>query len=135
MFAAGRELHDADGVALIPMAANLDVRKGSDASILIFRRGTIDAALMAANPKLKLIQRIGARADSLDLKAAAARGILVSCLPRRTLQYTAEHAKSRATLTPPLKSPSALISLRKIGIGKSSFASNRDPTQEVDSHK
>ena len=44
-------------------------------------------------------------------------------------------AKSRATLTPPLKSPSALISLRKIGIGKSSFASNRDPTQEVDSHK
>jgi len=30
-------------------------------------------------------------------------------------------------LTPPLKSPSALISLRKIGIGKSSFASNRDP--------
>jgi len=28
-------------------------------------------------------------------------------------------------LTPPLKSPSALISLRKIGIGKSSFASNR----------
>jgi hypothetical protein len=44
-------------------------------------------------------------------------------------------AKSRATLTPPLKSPSALISLRKIGIGKSSFASDRDPTQEVDSHK
>jgi hypothetical protein len=44
-------------------------------------------------------------------------------------------AKSRATLTPHLKSPSALISLRKIAIGKSSFASNRDPTQEVDSHK
>jgi phosphoglycerate dehydrogenase-like enzyme len=92
VFEAGRVLHEADGVALIPMAAKLDLRKGSDASILIFRRGNIDAALMAANPKLKLIQRIGARADSIDLKAAAAGGILVSCLPRRTLQYTAEHA-------------------------------------------
>ena len=89
---AGRGLHEADGVSLIPMAAKLDLRKGSDASILIFRRGTIDAALMDANPKLKLIQRIGARPDSIDLKAAAARGILVSCVPRRTLQYTAEHA-------------------------------------------
>src|SRR5450755_1092572 len=89
---AGRGLHEADGVSLIPMAAKLDLRKGSDASILIFRRGTIDATLMDANPKLKLIQRIGARPDSIDLKAAATRGILVSCLPRRTLQYTAEHA-------------------------------------------
>src|SRR5664279_3791107 len=88
----GRGLHEADGVSLIPMAAKLDLRNGSDASILIFRRGTIDAALMDANPKLKLIQRIGARPDSIDLKAAAARGIQVSLLPRRTLQYTAEHA-------------------------------------------
>jgi phosphoglycerate dehydrogenase-like enzyme len=92
VYAAGRGLHEADGVTLVPMAAKLDLRKGSDASILIFRRGTIDAALMDANPKLKLIQRIGARADSIDLGAAAARGIVVSCLPRRTLQYTAEHA-------------------------------------------
>ena len=30
-------------------------------------------------------------------------------------------AKSRATLTPPLKSPSALISLRNIGIGRFIF--------------
>jgi phosphoglycerate dehydrogenase-like enzyme len=92
VFAAGHGLHEADGVTLIPMAAKLDLRQGSDISILIFRRGIIDAALMAANPKLKLIQRIGARRDSIDLAAAAAKGIAVSCLPRRTLQYTAEHA-------------------------------------------
>ena len=92
VFAAGRGLHEADGVTLIPMAANVDVRKGTDASILIFRRGTIDAGLMAAHPKLKLIQRIGGRSESIDLAAAAARGILVSCLPRPSLQYTAEHA-------------------------------------------
>ncbi len=59
---------------------------------MIFRRGTIDAALMDANPKLKLIQRIGARADAIDLAAAAERNIPVSCVPRRVLQYTAEHA-------------------------------------------
>jgi phosphoglycerate dehydrogenase-like enzyme len=92
VLAAGRGLRETDGVALVPMAAKLDVRKGSDASILIFRRGVIDAALMDANPKLKLIQRIGARADAVDLKAAAAKGILVSCVPRQTIQYTAEHA-------------------------------------------
>jgi phosphoglycerate dehydrogenase-like enzyme len=90
--AAGHGLHEADGVSLVPMTAKLDVRAGSDASILIFRRGVIDAALIAANPKLKLIQRIGARADAIDLKAAAAKGILVSCIPRQTIQYTAEHA-------------------------------------------
>ena len=81
-----------DGVSLIPMSAKLDLRKGSDAAILIFRRGSIDAALMDANPNLKLIQRIGARADAIDLAAAAQRGILVSCVPRATLQLTAEHA-------------------------------------------
>src|SRR5450432_4848727 len=91
VYAAGRGLHETDGVALIPMSAKIDVRKGTDASILIFRRGTIDARLMDANP-LKLIQRIGGRADSIDLDAAAARGILVSCLPRPSLQFTAEHA-------------------------------------------
>jgi phosphoglycerate dehydrogenase-like enzyme len=90
--AKGQGLQEADGVTLVPMSAKLDLRKGSDASILIFRRGTIDETLMAANPKLKLIQRIGGRPDPIDLKAAAARGIKVSCVPRKTLQYTAEHA-------------------------------------------
>ena len=92
IYTAGRGLHPGDGVSLIPMAAKRDVRQGTDAAILIFRRGTIDAALMDANPKLKLIQRIGARADAIDLAAASQRGILVSCVPRATLQLTAEHA-------------------------------------------
>lgn len=92
VYAAGRGLHEPDGVSLIPMAAKLDIHKGSDASILIFRRGSIDAAMMDANPRLKLIQRMGARSDGIDLAAAAARDILVSCLPRPVLHYTAEHA-------------------------------------------
>src|SRR3954454_5552893 len=48
----GDGLHQADGVSLIPMSAKLDLAKGSDAFILIFRRGSIDAALMDANPEL-----------------------------------------------------------------------------------
>ena len=92
VYDAGRGLHPQDGVSLIPMSAKVDVKAGTDAAILIFRRGTIDAALMDANPKLKLIQRIGARAEAIDLKAAAQRSILVSCVPRATLQLTAEHA-------------------------------------------
>jgi phosphoglycerate dehydrogenase-like enzyme len=47
---------------------------------------------MEANPKLRLIQRLGARADAIDLAAAKKRGIQVSCVPRATLQLTAEHA-------------------------------------------
>ena len=92
VLALGHRLHAADGVSLIPMSAKVDIRKGSDAAILIFRRGQIDAALMDANPKLKLIQRMGARPDPVDLAAAKARGIAVSCLPRPVLQLTAEHA-------------------------------------------
>ncbi len=92
VYAHGHGLHPDDGVSLIPMSAKLDLRKGSEADILIFRRGAIDAAFMDANPKLKLIQRLGARADAIDLAAAAKRGIQVSCVPRATLQLTAEHA-------------------------------------------
>src|SRR4029078_4660047 len=81
--ALGTGLHESDGVSLVPMSAKLDLRKGSEADILIFRRGAIDAACLDANPKLRLIQRLGARADAIDLAAAAKRGILVSCVPRR----------------------------------------------------
>ena len=63
----------------------------ADASVAIFRRGEIDRAFMTRHPRLKLIQRLGERTDGIDLAAAAERGIRVSCLPRRTLLYTAEH--------------------------------------------
>jgi phosphoglycerate dehydrogenase-like enzyme len=90
VYKAANGLHSEDGVELLP--GNVDVRKGTEASVLIFRRGSIDAALLDANPNLKLIQRIGERADMIDLAAAAKRGVAVSCLPRPSLQYTAEHA-------------------------------------------
>ena len=54
VYALGDGLHARDSVALIPMSAKVDLRKGSDAAILIFRRGSIDSALMDSNPKLKV---------------------------------------------------------------------------------
>ena len=93
VFAAGRGLHEADGVSLIPMSAKLDLRQGSDASILIFRRGS--------DRRRADRRQSEAQTDPAHRRAAATastsrpprrKGILVSCLPRRTLQYTAEHA-------------------------------------------
>lgn len=64
----------------------------ADASVLIFRRGAITKELLASYPRLKLIQRLGERADDIDVAAAEARGVYVSCFPRLTVQLTAEHA-------------------------------------------
>ena len=92
IYSAGNGLHESDGVHLIPLSANLNLHNGSDASILILRRGVVDAGLIARNPKLKLIQRIGGRSDGIDVAAAIQRRIAVSCWPRPTHHYTAEHA-------------------------------------------
>ncbi|MGO4833194.1 2-hydroxyacid dehydrogenase, partial [Rhizobiaceae sp. 2RAB30] len=62
-----------------------------DADVVVFRRGRIDADLLACAPKLKLVQRIGESSHPIDLHAARARGIAVSCLPRPTLTHVAEH--------------------------------------------
>src|SRR5437879_1643656 len=62
-----------------------------DATAVLFRRGEVNRQLLARHPNLKLIQRLGERSQGIDLEAAAERGIRVSCLPRRTLHYTAEH--------------------------------------------
>jgi len=62
-----------------------------DASVVILRRGSVSSDLLASAPNLRLIQRLGARSESIDLFAAKAAGVAVSCLPRPTLVYTAEH--------------------------------------------
>jgi phosphoglycerate dehydrogenase-like enzyme len=90
VFALGRGLHAQDGVAVLPPGR--DSSRGGEAMVAIFRRGVVDRAFFAANPKLMLVQRIGERSDGIDVAAAAERGVAVSCLPRRTLYYAAEHA-------------------------------------------
>lgn len=62
------------------------------ADIIILRRAEISAEVIGRAGKLRLVQRLGGRPEGVDLAAAARQGVAVSCLPRRTLAYTAEHA-------------------------------------------
>ena len=92
VYRLGAGLHPSDGVSVAEAKNPSGARDGNDTEILVFRRGSVTAAMMDAQPRLRLIQRLGERSDSIDLDAARARNVRVSCLPRRTLIYTAEHA-------------------------------------------
>lgn len=83
-------LREQDGAAVT--LATTDPKAAVDATVLAFRRGAVTAATMDSAPGLRLIQRLGARPEGIDLAAAERRGIAVSCLPRRSLALTAEHA-------------------------------------------
>lgn len=63
-----------------------------EAEAIVFRRGRVPRALIEAAPDLRLIQRLGESPAGIDLQAARECGVEVSCLPRRTLRLTAEHA-------------------------------------------
>lgn len=92
VYRLGAGLHSSDGVSVADPNDLSGGVQGSDAEILVFRRGEVTASVMDAHPRLRLVQRLGERSDVIDLDAARARRIRVSCLPRRTLIYTAEHA-------------------------------------------
>jgi len=62
------------------------------ADVVLFRRAEVTARVLDAARGLKLVQRLGERPDGIDLGAAHRLGIPVSCVPRRSLVYTAEHA-------------------------------------------
>ena len=91
VYGTAHGLHPSDDVTVPGLAATPQEIRDANPSVIIFRRGTVDAALMDACSNLKLIQRMGERSDGIDLAAAKARKIHVSCIPRLTLIYTAEH--------------------------------------------
>ncbi len=62
-----------------------------EADAIVYRRAAITGAVIGRAPRLRLIQRLGGRAQGVDLAAATRAGVAVSCLPRRTLIFTAEH--------------------------------------------
>jgi phosphoglycerate dehydrogenase-like enzyme len=85
----GAGLRYRDGVA-IELAGPSGPPVGT--SIIAFRRGAVGAETIGNCPDLRLIQRLGEDCDPIDRGAAAALGVEVSCLPRRTLRHTADHA-------------------------------------------
>jgi phosphoglycerate dehydrogenase-like enzyme len=86
---AGLCRHDGATVALALDKGAVD--RLDDANVVMFRRGRVTRDLLSAFPDLRLVQRLGEDSSSIDLEAAAERGIEVSCLPRRTLRHAAEH--------------------------------------------
>ena len=65
----------------------------ADADGLVVRSATrVDAALIAAAPRLRVVARAGAGVDNVDLEAASRRGVLVLNTPGANSISVAEHA-------------------------------------------
>jgi D-3-phosphoglycerate dehydrogenase len=64
----------------------------ADADALIVRSDIVDAALIAAAPKLKIVVRAGAGYDNLDLQACTARNIVAMNTPGQNSNAVAELA-------------------------------------------
>src|SRR3954451_19719467 len=65
----------------------------ADADALMVRSATkVDAALLAAAPKLRIVARAGTGVDNVDVAAASARGVLVVNSPGANSISVAEHA-------------------------------------------
>lgn len=83
--ASGNELE------LVEMGGREDLLNAvKDAEGLIVRSDKIDAAVMDAAPKLKVIVRAGAGYDNIDLKAATERNICVMNTPGQNSNAVAE---------------------------------------------
>src|SRR5881396_4206400 len=65
----------------------------ADADALLVRSATkVDAALLAAAPRLRIVARAGTGVDNVDVSAASGRGILVVNAPGANSISVAEHA-------------------------------------------
>lgn len=98
---------DADGIALIKEAGciQLDVKKGVTADealklipeydgIIVRSATKVNAAMIEAGKKLKVIGRAGVGVDNVDVPAASRRGIVVMNTPEANTISTAEHTVS-----------------------------------------
>jgi D-3-phosphoglycerate dehydrogenase len=64
-----------------------------DADALLVRSATtVDAEVLAAGPRLKIVARAGVGLDNVDVDAATERGVLVVNAPTSNIHSAAEHA-------------------------------------------
>jgi (S)-sulfolactate dehydrogenase len=102
-----------DDAAVADLARRFDVRYGKDlvdrsdalraalrdADALIVRNRTqVDAALLAAAPKLRVVGRLGVGLDNVDVAACAARGVDVIPATGANAQAVAEYVIAAALL-------------------------------------
>jgi D-3-phosphoglycerate dehydrogenase / 2-oxoglutarate reductase len=93
-----------------------------DADALLVRSATtVDAEVLAAAPKLKIVARAGVGLDNVDVDAATARGVLVVNAPTSNIHSAAEHAIA-LLLAAAREIPAADASLRQHTWKRSSFS-------------
>jgi D-3-phosphoglycerate dehydrogenase / 2-oxoglutarate reductase len=93
-----------------------------DADALLVRSATtVDAEVIAAAPKLKIIARAGVGLDNVDVDAATAAGVLVVNAPTSNIHSAAEHALA-LMLSAARQIPAADATLREHTWKRSSFS-------------
>src|SRR5271154_485490 len=60
-------------------------------ALLVRSATTVDAEVLAAAPKLKIVARAGVGLDNVDVDAATERGVLVVNAPTSNIHSAAEH--------------------------------------------
>lgn len=89
-------------------------------ALLVRSATTVDAEVLAAAPKLKIVARAGVGLDNVDVEAATQRGVLVVNAPTSNIHSAAEHALA-LMLAAARQIPAADASLREHAWKRSSF--------------
>ncbi|ULN49885.1 phosphoglycerate dehydrogenase [Mycolicibacterium goodii] len=90
-------------------------------ALLVRSATTVDAEVIAAAPKLKIVARAGVGLDNVDVEAATARGVLVVNAPTSNIHSAAEHAIALLLATA-RQIPAADSTLREHTWKRSSFS-------------
>ncbi len=98
-------------LAAVPQADALLVRSAT----------TVDAEVLDAAPRLKIVARAGVGLDNVDVKTATERGVLVVNAPTSNIHSAAEHALA-LLLSAARQIPAADASLREHAWKRSSFS-------------
>ncbi len=87
--AAGCTVHYMPSYPSGTAVAALAARVRADA--ILARQGQVDAAAIAASPRLRIVARHGVGVDEVDVAAAAAHGVMVTNTPGANATAVAEH--------------------------------------------
>jgi D-3-phosphoglycerate dehydrogenase / 2-oxoglutarate reductase len=90
-------------------------------ALLVRSATTVDAEVLSAAPKLKIVARAGVGLDNVDVGAATERGVLVVNAPTSNIHSAAEHALA-LLLSAARQIPAADASLREHAWKRSSFS-------------
>ncbi len=90
-------------------------------ALLVRSATTVDAEVLDAAPKLKIVARAGVGLDNVDVDAATERGVLVVNAPTSNIHSAAEHALA-LLLSAARQIPAADASLREHAWKRSSFS-------------